>query len=266
LHGKSALDTHLLHGSKERGRSQVTYTSGTASFSDRTSAATLSKPLSVFKAQKRNARSTSRKSASYAAGNLAETRAGVLGREALEEMFAASRAKFVARARAILRNAEDAEDAVQDAFLSAYLHLGGFEGRSALTTWFTRIVFNAALMMQRKRTPSSVRPLSETSNSHDGDWTESIPTSQPDPELIHAERETLQFISGILGKMNPLLRQAFTMTYFDELSGREACALLGVSGGAFKARLFRARRQILDQTERALVAPIRKTTSRRPKS
>jgi RNA polymerase sigma factor (sigma-70 family) len=244
----------------------VTYTSGTASFSDRTSAATLSKPLSVFKAQKRNARSTSRKSASYAPGNLAETRAGVLGREALEEMFAASRAKFVARARAILRNAEDAEDAVQDAFLSAYLHLGGFEGRSALTTWFTRIVFNAALMMQRKRTPSSVRPLSETSNSHDGDWTESIPTSQPDPELIHAERETLQFISGILGKMNPLLRQAFTMTYFDELSGREACALLGVSGGAFKARLFRARRQILDQTERALVAPIRKTTSRRPKS
>jgi DNA-directed RNA polymerase specialized sigma24 family protein len=115
-------------------------------------------------------------------------------------------------------------------------------------------------MLQRKRKPSTIQPLSENSNSREVNWTENIPASQPDPEMVHAERETFQFIDGILGKMKPVLRQAFTMTYYDELSGPEACAVLGVSAGTFKARLFRARRQVLDQTERALVAPIHKTT------
>jgi hypothetical protein len=57
--------------------------------------------------------------------------------DALQEMFRASRPRFVATAYSILRNKEDAEDAVQDAVLSAYVHLRNFEGRSAFTTWFT---------------------------------------------------------------------------------------------------------------------------------
>jgi DNA-directed RNA polymerase specialized sigma24 family protein len=129
-----------------------------------------------------------------------------------------------------------------------------------------RIVLNAALMIRRKRKPSTIQPLSESSNSPEVNWTENIPASDPDPEMVHAERETLQLIDGILGKMKPALRQAFTMTYYDELSGPEACTVLGVAAGTFKARLFRARRQVLDQTERALVAPIHKTTLRRPHS
>jgi RNA polymerase sigma-70 factor (ECF subfamily) len=169
-------------------------------------------------------------------------------------MFVASRSKFVAIAYSILRNREDAEDAVQNAFLSGYRHLRGFEGRSALKTWFTRIVLNAALMIQRKR------KLPENSNLHEVNWIESIPTPQPDPETAHAKRETFDFINGILGKMKPMLRQAFTMTYFEELSGQEACALLGVSAGTFKARLLRARRELLNQAQRALLAPIHRTT------
>jgi RNA polymerase sigma-70 factor (ECF subfamily) len=176
-------------------------------------------------------------------------------------MFVASRPKFVAMASAILRNREDAEDAVQNAFLSGYLHLRSFEGRSALKTWFTRIVLNAALMIQRKRKLSTIQPLPENSNSHDVNWTENIPASEPDPEMVRAERETLQLIDEILEKMKPVLRQAFTMTYYDELSGPEACAVLGVSAGTFKARLFRAKRQLLNQAQRALMAPIRRATA-----
>jgi RNA polymerase sigma-70 factor (ECF subfamily) len=174
-------------------------------------------------------------------------------------MFVASRKRFLAIAYSILRNSDDAEDAVQEAFLSAYRHLRSFEGRSALRTWLTRIVLNAALMMQRKRKPSAVRSFSESSVSHDDGWTENIPDSQPDPEMIHAERETLQFVDEQLGGLKPALRQAFTMAYYDDLSGAEACAMLGVSYGTFKARLLHARRKLLDRTERALVAPIRRT-------
>jgi RNA polymerase sigma factor (sigma-70 family) len=115
-------------------------------------------------------------------------------------------------------------------------------------------------MIQRKRKPFAIAPLPENSNSHEVNWIESIPALQPDPETAHAERETFDFINGILGKMKPALRQAFTMTYFEELSGQEACALLGVSAGAFKARLLRARRELLNQAQRALLVPIHRTT------
>ncbi len=244
----------------------MTYASRSTNFVGRANAAAISKPLHVFRTRKTTMRSTSCESPSCEAYNVAETRSEVIGREAFQEMFVASRSKFVAMASAILRNREDAEDAVQNAFLSGYLHLRSFEGRSALRTWFTRIVLNAALMIQRKRKPSMIQPLPEKSNSHEVNWTENIPASEPDPEMAHAERETLELVDGILGKMKPVLRQAFTMTYFDELAGPEACAVLGVSAGTFKARLFRARRQVMDQTERSLVAPIHKTTFRRPNS
>jgi RNA polymerase sigma-70 factor, ECF subfamily len=232
----------------------------TASASQQTSAPEFSGALPVFRRSKRIVRSTSGGSTSDLAHNLVKTRAAVLRREALEEMFAASRSKFVAIAYSILRNREDAEDAVQNAFLSAYRHLRSFEGRSALKTWLTRIVMNAAFMIQRKRKSSTVTPVPENSNPHEGDWIESIPASQPDPETAHAERETFDIIDEILGKMKPVLRQAFTMTYFDELSGQDACGLLGISSGTFKARLYRARRELLDQAQRALLAPIHKTT------
>jgi RNA polymerase sigma factor (sigma-70 family) len=239
----------------------MTYASRSANFVGRTNAAAVSKPLPTFRTRKRSARSTSCEPPSCEAHNVAEIRAEVIGTEAFEEMFEASRQKFVATAHAILRNREDAEDAVQNAFLSAYLHLGSFEGRSALRTWFTRVVLNAALMIRRKRKPSTIQPLPENSSSREVDWMENIPASDPDPEMLHAERETFECINGILGEMKPVLRQAFTMTYDDELSGPEASAVLGVSTGTFKARLFRARRQLLDQAQRVLEIPIRKTTA-----
>jgi RNA polymerase sigma-70 factor, ECF subfamily len=173
-------------------------------------------------------------------------------------MFMVSRSKFIAMAHAILRNREDAEDAVQNAFISAHLHLRSFEGRSALRTWLTRIVLNAALMIQRKRKPIPVRPPTDTELSHDADWLERIPAPQADPEMIHGKRETLELINGILRKMKPILRQAFTMTYFDEMSNREASGLIGVPEGTFKARLFRARRYVATHAPHSLLAPPRR--------
>jgi len=237
----------------------MTFASTSASFTGHTSTASaVSKPLRVFSKTKRVASSRSCKPARQESHNLAETWTGLVGMEAFHEMFATFRPKFVNIAYAILRNREDAEDAVQNAFLSGHRHLRSFEGRSALKTWFTRIVLNATLMLQRKRKPSSVTPLSENSNSHEVNWAESIPSSQPDPEMAYAERETLEFINATLRRMKPVLRQAVTMTYRDELSGQEASALLGVSAGTFKARLFRAKRQLLNRARRALVTPVPK--------
>jgi RNA polymerase sigma-70 factor (ECF subfamily) len=180
--------------------------------------------------------------------------------DTLQEMFLVSRPKFVGMAYSILRNKEDAEDAVQDAVLSACVHLRNFEGRSAFRTWFTRIVLNADLMILRKRTNSRISSLPETSMTDEISWAERIPTPQPDPEMVCAEGETFHLIDVLLAKMSPVLRQAFKMIYYDEMTSVEAGALLGVSTGTFKSRVFRARQHLLNQAQRSLLTSIRKTT------
>jgi RNA polymerase sigma-70 factor, ECF subfamily len=236
-----------------------------ARFSGHTNVAEADKYRSDFRGQTRHARLCSGASECYQPRLPVETPPVARGMEAFQEMVLASRPKFVSIAQAILRNREDAEDAVQNAFLSGYLHLPSFEGRSALTTWFTRIVLNAALMIRRKRKSTWMSYQQEPSTSDDAVWIQRIPTSQPDPETVYAERETLQFINEALGKMKPALRQAFTMTYCDEMSCPEARALLGVSTAAFKSRLARARR-LMHQAQRNRVAPIRKAWSSSPVS
>jgi RNA polymerase sigma-70 factor, ECF subfamily len=236
----------------------VTYALGITNSTGQSNKVAARKPSPVFQTLKKNAHSAALNSPSYRSRTLEEIREEFPRNSALEEMFGASRNRFVAVALSILRNREDAEDAVQEAFLSAYRHWRSFEGRSTLRTWLTRIVLNAAFMIRRKRKPSTIHPLPENSNSREVDSTEHIPASGPDPEMIHAERETLQLIDGIVGKMKPVLRQALIMTYFDELSGAEASAMLGVSAGTFKARLFRAKQQVFAEAGRALVSPIHK--------
>ena len=95
-------------------------------------AAALSKPLPVFRSRKRNERPASCRPVSDASRSSVETQTHGHEMEASHQMFVASRPKFVAIARAILRNREDAEDAVQNAFLSGHLHLRSFQGRSAV--------------------------------------------------------------------------------------------------------------------------------------
>jgi RNA polymerase sigma-70 factor, ECF subfamily len=240
----------------------VTYALGIASSigqSNKTATRTL---LPVFQKLKKKAHLSAPESPSYRSHKLKKIQEEFPGNGALEQMFVASHKRFVAAAHSILRNREDAEDAVQEAFFSAHRHWNGFEGRSALSTWLTRIVLNAALMIRRKRKPSTIRPLPEKSNSREGNWMENIAASEPNPEIVYADRESLQLIDGIVGKMKPVLRQAFTMTYFDELSGAEASTMLGISAGTFKARLFRAKRQVIAETGRALLTPTRKKNLR----
>jgi len=181
------------------------------------------------------------------------------GVEAFQQMFLATRPRFSRMAWGILRNNADAEDAVQNACVSAYLHLHTFEGRSNLKTWFTRIVINAALMLKRKQKLAVIGPFMETSSADDEiDWMEKLCASTPDPEQVRAQAERYELIDCVLATMKPVLRQAFTMTYYDEMSTREACAVLSISPGTFKSRVFRARRQLFRQLKRELVPRVRR--------
>jgi RNA polymerase sigma-70 factor (ECF subfamily) len=178
--------------------------------------------------------------------------------EAFQEMFLAARPRFVKMAWGILRNNADAEDAVQNACVSAYVHLHAFEGRSNIKTWFTRILINAALMLRRKRASPVIGQHMETGEDDEASWMEKIPVSTPDPEQAYAREERFELIDGALATLKPVLRQAFKMTYYDEISAREACAVLGISPGTFKARLLRARRRLPREVQRKLVPRVRR--------
>jgi RNA polymerase sigma-70 factor (ECF subfamily) len=205
----------------------------------------------------KKARPTPRASARYRPNELVRRPPGENEWETIQELFLSSRPRFVGLAYSVLRNKEDAEDAVQDALVSAFRHLRGFEGRSALTTWFTRIVLNAALMIRRKRRPGRVESLPEAGAKGEISWTERIPDSHPDPEMALADQQTFQWVDLIVTKMSPLLRQAFTMKYYDEMSNKEAGALLDVTAGTFKSRAYRATQDVMTRAQRVFDIPLR---------
>jgi len=253
------LDTQMLHGRGSKGRLPVNYASSSANYGSRPYLGTGGTRSQVSVRTAKKVRLTSGGTASRRSLTVASVRPEGREWEAFQEMFRTSHSKFLRLAYGVLRNQEDAEDAVQDALLSAYLHLRCFEGRSAITTWFTRIVLNASFMIRRKHTSSRIDSFPD-SCTEDIPWTEKIPAYQPDPEMHCAEKETFKQVDVLLGQMSPILRQAFTMTYYDEMSNKQASAMLGITMGTFKSRLFRAKQHLLVQTQRSLVAPIRRAT------
>src|SRR6516225_4745595 len=225
--------------------------SRSVSFSRRAGLGAAIKP--VFRGRKASARSGPCKLRRCEPNHLVITRIEVPGTEAFQEMFVASRQQFVALAYSIVRNREDAEDAVQNAFISGYLHFRNFQGRSAIKTWFTRVVLNAALMIRRKRRAVRLASAPEWPPEEGSKWMDAIPSPEPDPEMSWGKTEKLALIEGLTVHLKPRLREAFSMFYGNDMTVREARDVLGVSTSTFKARLFRAKRQVISEAQRALV-------------
>ena len=141
-----------------------------------------------------------------------------------------------------LGNAADAEDAVQDALLSAYTHLHQFKGRAQMSTWLTTIVINSARMKLRRRPRQLHIPL----DGQDGGQkrfalSETISDHRPNPEEIRRKREFQECITQCSARLSPPLRRTFQLRDVDGLSIREAAKVMEVPHGTVKARLARAR-------------------------
>jgi len=177
----------------------------------------------------------------------------------LEGMYVELRPRFLALAYSILRNREDAEDAVQEAFVSAHRNFPDFEGRSALATWFTRIVVNASLMQLRKRKSSRLVATPDAGLEDDTPWIERIHSAKPDPEELCAEAETLHLVDRLLHTASPTIRAAFKLKHYEDVSAEEGASHLGITANTFKSRVFRARRHLRARGKFSQIAPIRKS-------
>lgn len=145
----------------------------------------------------------------------------------------------------ITRNPQDAEDALQDAFLKAYAHLGEFRGDSRFSTWLVRIATNEALTKMRQR--SSEWRVS-AAGSNEADKEVSRPRQMKDendnPEERYSKTELLEILSEVIESLDVSLRMVFVLRDFQSFSTEDTAKLLGISEAAVKTRLLRARLQV----------------------
>jgi RNA polymerase sigma-70 factor (ECF subfamily) len=141
----------------------------------------------------------------------------------------------------MLNDPQEAEDVLQETFLSALKALPDFEGRSSLSTWLYRIASNASLMRLRKKRPDTVS-MDEPLTLDDG---ESVPrqladwSNLPEEELLSGE--TRRMMDEAISELPESLRIVFILRDIEGLSTAETGEVLDLSEGAVKTRLHRAR-------------------------
>jgi RNA polymerase sigma-70 factor, ECF subfamily len=171
-------------------------------------------------------------------------------------------ASFKRIALRVLGNAADAEDAVQDAFLSAYKHLDQFKGQAQMSTWLTTIVVNKARMKVRQRS----RQLHFVVDAEDRDenkhpFSDALSERRPTPEEVCQRLEVWERLAQLLTSLSPPLRTTFQLREMDGLSIREAAQVLGVAEGTIKARLARARIKLKQLMQKSLRRKCRATSA-----
>jgi RNA polymerase sigma-70 factor (ECF subfamily) len=134
--------------------------------------------------------------------------------------------------RGIVRSPSDAEDIVQQAYLSAYAHLTQFEGRARFSTWLTRIAVHEAMARVRFRQRRDL-PLEDATRAADD--------CERDPEQQASERELARRLEEACDSLPDIYRSVFVMRGIEEMSIAETAACLDLSEEAIKVRYHRAR-------------------------
>jgi RNA polymerase sigma factor (sigma-70 family) len=171
-----------------------------------------------------------------------------------ESLFAPYTSRLHRIAFAVLRNKEDAEDAVQDGLCKAFASLRSFQGRSSLSTWLTSIVKNAALMALRRKKSRPEASLDELLEAQSEVLTHTAVDARPNPEQICAATEIRALVDKELRQLSPALQIALRLRITKAHSTAELGNSLGISAAAFKSRISRARRQIAFEMRRSLVS------------
>lgn len=151
-----------------------------------------------------------------------------------------------------VRDSADADEAVQDAFVKAYTHLGTFREELPFEVWFTRILINGCLdriKAKRRRERWIARPTIDA-NGEERDPAENLPSRSPSPEaqLLHNERR--RRLKEAMVQLPERQRLVFVLSHFEGRTSREVSAVTGLNESTVRVHLFRAIRRL-----RALLAP-----------
>jgi RNA polymerase sigma-70 factor (ECF subfamily) len=144
-------------------------------------------------------------------------------------------------ARAILRSDQDAEDALQDAYLAAYRAMAGFRADARLSTWLTRIVVNEAYARLRKAAGATIIPLPEAYDMSSDTSDPAFHDSSEAPDRAAQRSELRRLLERHIDALPEQFRTAFVLREVEELSVEEAADALGVPQATVRTRAHRAR-------------------------
>jgi RNA polymerase sigma-70 factor (ECF subfamily) len=163
---------------------------------------------------------------------------------AFEALLAEARPRALAVALKVLRNPDDAEDAVQEAFLKAWRNLSRFEGRSSFSTWIHRIVMNSSLDILRRQ---SCRPNVTSDDETNGQEERTEEPAVPTPERVVVAAEVRRLVHGAMAVLSPAHRQAVQLRELEENTYEEIAEAAAVPIGTVMSRLHHARKRLADE-------------------
>ena len=132
----------------------------------------------------------------------------------------------------MLRNSDETDDVVQDVILKTWLHLSSFRGESSFRSWMTRIAINQSLMLYRKRRSRPIFSPAEVD----------IPAAEQNaPDRVALRQENIRRVWRAAARLPEQYRQVLLMRDIEEKNSQETTESLGLTVGAVKSRLFRAR-------------------------
>lgn len=156
---------------------------------------------------------------------------------AFDELVRRHEGRVFRLVRAATATREDAEDALQEAFLAAYRACGSFRGESAVRTWLLIIARNAAYHVRQRRARTETAAADDTLES----LASAAGWGDTDPERRFEERERRDRLTAALATLAPSDREVLVLRDMEELSGDAVARALGLTVPAMKSRLHRAR-------------------------
>jgi RNA polymerase sigma-70 factor (ECF subfamily) len=193
---------------------------------------------------------------------LAGLRAG--NEDAFDQVVQRCGGRMLATARRFLNNEEDAQDAVQEAFTSAFRALDRFKGDAMLSTWLHRIVVNKALVQLRSKKRRGEQPIEKLMPRFDqnGEWIDDPATWTDASETILESRDSREMVRRCIEKLPASYRSVLLLRDIEELDTEETARVMAVTATTVKVRLHRARQSLKTLIERELA--FRPNDSTRP--
>ena len=169
---------------------------------------------------------------------------------AFEELVTRYDRKLLRIAQSVTHNREDAQDAVQEAFLKAFQHLADFREASQFSTWLIRITLNQSLMKLRKRNTANDFFLDEDLHSDGELLPREVADWAPNAEQLYWASELRDILTRVLEELCPISRTVFVLRDIEGLSIEQTATAMNLSNSAVKARLWRGRLQLRERLNR----------------
>jgi RNA polymerase sigma-70 factor, ECF subfamily len=167
-------------------------------------------------------------------------------RERFAELVLRHQRRAVRIAFHYVRDAADADEAVQDAFIKAYMHMGTFREELPFEVWFTRILINGCLdrLKSRRRRERWMAPPPLDAAGEERNPADYLPSRGPSPEDHVLSQERRDQLQAALAKLPDRQRLVFMLSHFEGRSSREVSVLTGLNESTVRVHLFRAIRRL----------------------